>query len=322
LNRLEKAMPKPDEQLKTGEILIKEGLVRQEDVDMVLTMQEKQQASPGLKKNRLFGMILCDLNLITPLDNYYILNKYQKLKTLESALISKAVFSEEAIVHELEQSKKQDIPFISHLLKTGHVSTSKMQKILFGLFHIPFRSIADFIFNEKDRAQLTQVMDRQRSAEQRIIPLVVKDNTILFGITDPENILVIRQLNEQFPQYRFKTLFIPYSGFVWFSKIIYQGSHDEKNLQDKPVDLSLLLNFKTLIKDPEVERKSVWILYERYELLRRLIGKNRRGNFQDEFNLFIQKTHKQICVKYQVDHIEYSLKKEGGNVSVVAFPVR
>ncbi|MFH2092496.1 MAG: hypothetical protein ABIJ31_09045 [Pseudomonadota bacterium] len=322
MKQIENAMLKPETPVKTGELLIKEGLVRQEDVDMALSMQEKQSASPGLSKNRLIGMILCDLNLITPLDNYHVLHKYNKLITIESALAHKGLLSKEAASQIVKQSRHQEIPLISHLLKTGHVSTSQMQKLLFGLFHIPFRSISDFIFNEKDRAQLIQVMDKQRSFEQKIIPLVVKDNTLLFGITDPDNILVVRQLNEQFPQFRFKTLFIPISGFLWFSKIIYRENHLEEVTQEKAVDLSLLLNFKTIIKDPELEKKSVWILYERYELLRRLTGKARRGNFQDEFNLFIQKTHNRICREFQTEHIEYSLKKEGGTVSVVAFPIR
>ena len=219
------------------------------------------------------------------------------------------------------ESMHQDIPFISHLLKKGKVSTTRMQKLLFGLFHIPFRSISDFIFNEKDRALLVRVVDKELSETQRIIPLVIKDNTLLFGITDPDNILVVRQLNEQFPQYRFKALFIPYTGFSWFSKIIYGGDlPEDKKPEEKPVDLSLLLNFKTIIRDPEMEKKSVWILYERYEMLRRLIGKAKRGNFQDEFNLFIQKNHQRICKEYGVKQIEYSLKREGDRVSVAAFP--
>lgn len=310
--------------LKTGELLVQEGLVRHEDIDMALSMQKKRLASPALKKSRLLGMILCDLNLITPFDIYHTLHKHNKLITLESALVSSHLLSKESAGAVLNEAKQKNLPFISHLIKSGLVSFSQMQKLLFGLFHIPFRSISDFIFNEKDRAQLTRVLDQRQSAEQGIIPLVAKDNTILFGITDPDNLLVIRQLNEQFPQYRFKALFIPYSGFEWFSKIIYGQAEMGKTAKEKSVDeidLSLLLNFKTLIKDPGKEKKAVWILYERYEMLRRLIGKPQRGNFQDEFNVFIQKNHTQICREYQVGDIEYSLEKQGGNVSVIALPV-
>ena len=306
--------------LRTGELMVKEGLVSREDVDMALSMQHENTITPGSTNHRLIGMILCDLNLITPLDNYYILKRYNKLLSVESALVSNQWLSQQEVMDIKNESMQQDIPFISHLLKRGKISTTRMQKLLFGLFHIPFRSISDFIFNEKDRALLVRVVDKELSETQRIIPLVIKDNTLLFGITDPDNILVVRQLNEQFPQYRFKALFIPYTGFSWFSKIIYGDLPEDKKPEEKPVDLSLLLNFKTIIRDPEMEKKSVWILYERYEMLRRLIGKAKRGNFQDEFNLFIQRNHQQICKEYGVKQIEYSLKREGETVSVAAFP--
>ncbi len=85
---------------------------------------------------------------------------------------------------------------------------------VFDLFHIPFRSISDFIFNMKRPNRLVHVLDNtQTQLEHRSIPLVLKDNTILFGLTDPEHIVFIRELNDRFPQYRFKTLFIPFSGF-------------------------------------------------------------------------------------------------------------
>ena len=64
-----KTVSKRVEPLKTGELLVKEGLICPDDIDMALSIQEKRQDSPGLKKNRFFGIILCDLNLVTPVDN-------------------------------------------------------------------------------------------------------------------------------------------------------------------------------------------------------------------------------------------------------------
>lgn len=310
----------PEKALKAGELFIKEGLVTPEDIDMALSMQKKQKESPGATQRRLLGMILCDLNLITPVDNYYVLHKYNKLASIPSALVLRKILSRSQASEITDKARQQDIPLISYLLKSGLVSTRQMQKILFSLYHIPFRSISDFIFNQKDREILIRVIDQQRAEEHRIIPLVFKESTILFGITKPDNLLLIRQLNEQFPQYRFKALFIPHSGFVWFSKIIYGEAAKEKKPEEKPVDLSLLLSFKAVVKDPEKEKKAIWILYERYELLRRLMGKEKRGNFQDEFNLFIQKNHQEIMETYKSRFVEYSLKKNGKSVSIMAFP--
>jgi hypothetical protein len=308
------------EPLKTGELLVKEGLIRIDDIHLALSIQEKRQESLSLKKSRLLGMILCDLNLITPMDNYYVLHKYNKLMSIQSAMVSKKMLAREVVLRAQNESQQQDIPFISLLLKNGLVSTTGIQKVLFDLFHIPFRSISDFVFNKKDLKELVLVLDKIKSRENRILPLVLKDNTILFGITDPENMLFIRKLSDLFPQYRFKALFISFSEFLKFYEIIYADHRDTASAKEKPLDLSLLLNFKISIKDPEKENEFIQTLYDRYELLRHLIGNPKRSGLQNEFNKFIVHTHKKITQEYKNHSIEFSLKKEGLDVKVVAFP--
>ncbi len=80
------------EPLKTGELLVQEGLIRHDDIQLALSIQEKRQASMSLKKSRLIGMILCDLNLITPMDNYTVLHKYNKIKSIQAPWYQKARF--------------------------------------------------------------------------------------------------------------------------------------------------------------------------------------------------------------------------------------
>ncbi len=315
-----KTASKQVEPLKTGELLVKEGLIRPEDIDMVLSIQKKRQDSPGLTKNRLLGMILCDLNLVTPVDNYCVLHKYNKLVSIQSALVSKKMVSKERVLKALDASQELHIPFISLLLKDRLVSKSGMQRLLFDLFHIPFRSISDFVFNETDRTKLVDVLDKHDALEKRMIPLVLKDHTILIGITDPENLLFIRKLNNRFPQYRFKTVFIPFSGFSWFSGIIYKTNTNHSSSEKIPLDLSFLLSFKISVKDPEQENKSIRTLYDRYELLRHLIGNPKRDNRQAEFNEFIVHAHKKMTLEYKSRCIEFSLKQQGRDVNVIAFP--
>jgi len=312
LRNQKKTILKMVEPLKTGELLLKEGLIRRDDIDLALSIQEKRQASLSLKKSRLLGMILCDLNLITPIDNYYILHKYNKLMTIQSALISQKMVSKEVVQRTEDESIQQDIPFISLLHKTRLVSTSELQRLLFDLFHIPFRSISNFVFEEKERSELIQVLGIHQSLKNRIIPLVLKNNTILFGITDPENILFIQKLNGRFPQYRFKTVFIHFAGFSKGYKILYE------NL--KPLDLSLLLNFKISIKDPEQENEYIRTLYKQYELLRLGIGNTKRNDLQSEFSKFIIQSHRKITREQKNQIIEFSLKKEGRVVKVIAAP--
>jgi len=317
----DKTLSKTVEPLKSGELLVKEGLISLGDIDMALSIQKEKKKSLNLNRPKLLGMILCNLNLITATDNYYVLNKYNKLISIQTALIENSMLSKDLASKINQESRQQKSPFISSLLKKGLISTTKLQELLFNLFHIPFRPINDFIFNQKDKNQLVQVLDRQNSKKNFVVPLVLKDNTILFGITDPENILFIRELNDRFPQYRFKTLFIPFSDYLSMYKTVYD-SHVDSALfpNEKTLDLSLLLSFKTSIENPEMENRSIKTLYQRYELLRQLSGNSKRRDHLHEFNDFIIQSHKTITREYKNRSIEFSLKKEGNRVKIVAFP--
>ncbi len=318
MQHLSNIAPGRSETLKTGEIMVKEGMIRLDDIDTVLSIQKKRQNSVSLEKKRLFGMVLCDLNLITPLDNYCILHKHKKLISVQSTLVLKKMHSRDSVERILKESRDQGVPFISSLLNKKLVSAAGMQTLLFDLFHIPFRSISDFIFNDNDRDVLVKVLDKSTSMEKKILPLMVKNNTLLFGITDPENILFIHQLNDRFPQYRFKAMFIPFSGFGWFYRIIYEGI---PALSDKkPPDMSLLLSFKISIREPEKENEAILSLYQRYEQLRVLTKNPRRQNLQNEFIEFINFQHKHLMTEYQSHSIAFSLKKDNAGVKVVAFP--
>ncbi|WP_457552635.1 GspE/PulE/PilB domain-containing protein [Desulfobacula sp.] len=318
-----KTMLKMVKPLRTGELLVKEGFIRKDDIHKVLLLQEKKQDSIALKENHLFGMILCDLNLITPRDNYYVLHKYNKLQSIQSALVAKNILPEEVVAKTRKDALQKNIPFISNLLNNGLVSIRQMQTLLFDLFHIPFKVIDDVIFNKDDSAILIKVLNKNQSWENKSVPFVLEKNTILFGITDPENILFIRKLNDLFPQYRFKPVFISFSQFSSLHKKLYANIKNTKlSSMEKPLDLSFLLTFQTSIKDPELEGNAIQILYERYELLRQLIGNPKRAALQNEFNEFIIQTHKKIAREYKSQIIKFSLKKEDRDVKIIAFPKR
>ncbi len=247
--------------------------------------------------------------------------------SIQSALIEKDILSEKQVFNIDKESRHQKIPFISSLLKSGIMSTVKIQQLLFDLFHIPYRSISDFVFNQKDKKQFIQILDEHSARKNSVVPLVLKDNTILFGITEPKNILFIGKLNDQFPQYRFKTLFIPFSDYSNLYQIIYEVQTDfvystgsTYSTGKKSLDLSLLLSFQTAIKNPEIENKSIRTLYQRYELLRQLSGNLKRDNYFNEFNDFIIQSHAAISHEYKKHSIEFSLKKQGRSVKIIAFP--
>ncbi len=305
---------------KTGELLVDEGLVTPADIKQVLAIQEKGRSFLKGNKRRLFGMILCDLNLITPTDNYCVLEKHGKLITIQNFLIQKKLVSPSLVEKTLARSIELKIPFMSLLLEDGIIPKRLLQEIVFDLFHIPFRSISDIVFNQQTRTELSFVIKKIQAREHKVIPLILKGDTLLCGITDPQNLTFIRELNNQFPQYRFKTVFISFSGFTWFYKMLYEEAWVLEKSKGKPVDLSLLLKFFITIADPVKETEAVLALYKRYEQVRGLVGFAAQGERKQMFQAFVAEYHGKIRQQYHCRAIEFSLKKEKNQVRIMAFP--
>ena len=288
------------------------------DIERALAIQEKSRASLQRDESRLFGMILCDLNLITPTDTYCVLEKYGKLITIQEYLIQQQILSRLVVEKAQKVAHRRNISFMSLLLEDRIIPKTLLQQIAFDLFHISFRSISDIIFDADTRQELSLIIQKREARVHKVIPLIIKGKTLVCGMTDPDNLIFLRDLNAQFPQYRFNPLFIPFSGFTWFYKMLYDEAWTPKTTIDKtinttidkPVDLSLLLKFCVTITEPAREKQAILSLYKRYALVRSLVGCPIQGDRFGMFQAFVAEYHGKITREYQCQAIEFSLKKD------------
>ena len=310
--------------LQIGELFMEEGLISSQDMKRALEVQEKSLDSQSRGTPRLFGMILCDLNLVTPVDIYHVLKKNNTLMTLQEYLETRNILSFEAIRQAERRSSETGVPLISVLLEDDIVPRKQLAQILMDLFHIPLRSISDFVFNKTESERLASLISKEEAGINGVIPLLLQGKSLLCGITDPDNLLFIRELSERFPLYRFEALFIPFSGFSWFYQLLYDETHaisrGKETAKEKSMDLSLLLEYEAVIKDPVIEKEGVLALYERYELLRRLLGSKGVPDRQVAFHTFIMEKHESITRKFQCRAIRFSLENDQGQVLISAFP--
>jgi len=311
-------LPQTPAFFKTGEILVNEGLISREDLKRVLVIQRQGKASPLGNSNRLFGMILCDLNLITPIDNYCVLKKYGKLRSMDEMLLQGQV-SSTALKLARQEANLWDTPFFTLILNQGIVSLADLQKLLYSLYRIPYRTIQDFRLDHNRADELTTIIDKHLALEKRIIPLVRQEKVILMGITEPDALLTIKKISAKFPLIRFKAVFIPFSGFKTLFNLLY-GEKEKSFFQERSPDISLLLNFRTTITDPDKEEEKIISLHKRYETIRGLTCEGPVKERSKEFHEFIAKEHKRITSRYGINRVEYYLRKKGYKIFIIALP--
>ncbi len=213
--------PLPSPPPRTGEILVGEGLISHEDVNRVLAIQEQGRARPLSNTNRLFGMILCDLNLITPLDNYLVLYANQKLITMDDALVKASMVPAQTVALARRASATSRTPFFSVLLDQKLVTEPELQKLAYDLYRIPFRSIRGFRFDPQHKGELAAMVNEKTALDAGIIPLVKQEKVTLVGITTPSALLALGRIRENFLHLRFKAVFIPFSRFKSLFKQLY-----------------------------------------------------------------------------------------------------
>ncbi len=316
---LTRTTPKRFPPLKTGEILAREGLINQEDIDRVLAIQKQGKASPLWDSNRLFGMILCDLNLITPLDIYWVLHKYKKHVSMDQALVKGGKVSAKTLALAHGEARASDTSLFAALLNQGAVTVVELQELLYSLYRIPYRTLQEFRFNPAKAEDLSTIVEKRLALKHRMIPLVLQEKVILVGIIEPDALLAMKKLSSRFPLLRFKAVFIPFSGFkTLFNQLYRKGG--QPVLQQRSPDLSLLLNFRITITDPELESDKILSLYKRYEMVRTLTRGSHCTTRSQAFHDFIAGEHKKLGDRYRVTRMVYFLKKQGQDPIVVAVP--
>jgi len=311
--------------IKTGQIMIQEGLVSSGDVALALDIQEKNKGNEFKGRSHLLGMILCELNLITPLDNFYVLKKHHKLMSIMDRLWEKEITSRPRLEKIKAEADSQSIPLISFILENRIIPKVRLQQMLFDLFGIPLRPVSGIVFDHTSRSDLTSVVGRDLAGKLNMIPLHLSGNILTLGLTDPDNLIFVRKLDLEFPRYRFLPVFIPFSEFKWFYPILYPGAQGPSTPPDfKGHPPSVKSAGVETISDPELEKDAIARLFRQYETLR--LGHGPRNSHETYryrlglFTNFIRNRYDEITARNNCNAIQFHAGRQGGRTMVMARP--
>ena len=309
--------------------MIQEGLVSPGDVARALDIQKKNKSSEFKGSSHLLGMILCELNLITPLNNFYLLKKHHKLMSVMDRVCEKEMVSRSRLEKVKAEAECKAIPFISFLLEKQIIPKSRLQQVLFDLFGIPLRPVSDIVFDPTCRNNLTAVIDRYLARKLSIIPLHLSGNLLTLGLTEPENLLFVRKLDLKFLQYRFLPVFIPFSGFKQFYSILYPkvpANFTPKIFMQHPPTKKSAPNGagSETISNSKLDKHAIARLFRQYETLR--LGHEPRNNHetynyrQDLFADFIRDSYYEIIAQSGCKTIQFYVTQQEGRAMVIAKP--
>ncbi len=167
---------------------------------------------------RNFGDICCEQHLITPLDLYYILLKYNKQTKFGDILIRLGYVDQFTLQQALaEQQKKKGL--LGNLLVAKQLITREQcQEALSIQANIPYDPLSEFSYDTFSQQSLRLIISPRYAEKNLIIPLhLLNNNKLTLALMQPKAINASRELANVYKQFelscvltteqRFKDLF-------------------------------------------------------------------------------------------------------------------
>ncbi len=164
------------------------------------------------------------------------------------------------------------------------MTLARLQRQLFGLYHIPYRLANRFGYDDAAKKELPLLMDEEIAAQNIVIPLMRKNSSLVIGITSPKTLVFLKELNLKLSHYRLFPVFIPLARFKSLYLKLYDCSLEEGFVPEKDVfsgnktlngnvlnnESRLSFRHKIVLSDPEKEHHLISDMYSKYEMLREL----------------------------------------------------
>ncbi len=182
------------EHINSGELTdqaLKMGLLGQGDIEFA------QKAS---KAPRSFGEICCDLRLITPLDLYYVLGKYDKQIKFGEILVQLGYLDNDQMNRALEAQKKSNEFLGSILVQQNLITQEQCQEALSRQANIPFDALPNFSYDEYSRVSLRQVISGRYAKKNLLLPVSLKGHDLKLALTQPDAVNGARELGRLYNQ--------------------------------------------------------------------------------------------------------------------------
>lgn len=228
--------------LKTGELLVREGMARQEDVDAALDVQLKEgdaeipspASSYSINRSddipegigiRTIGEILCSLDLVSPIDLNRVLLKYGKRLKLGGMLKKMGIISDAQIRTALESQQFNFKSLGQILIEQEFITEKQLYDALSRQHNLQYKRVDGFEYAESNKAELIQIIGHNYADENSIIPLTLEGNKLTLAVYSPENMLSVHELKNVYAYLRIECVLILQDRFKELFKELYGVTH-------------------------------------------------------------------------------------------------
>jgi type II secretion system (T2SS) protein E len=186
LNGVEEAPPPVPEARRglLGEILIREGLINEDQLSTALMVQRETEPTTPL------GQILVRQGAITQRQLNNVLERYRKKYRLGDILVETETITEHQLQIALDHQKKTGLRLGDALLQLNFVTEEEVNQALCKQFGVTFVDLDRLVLDNS----LALVVNREYAERHRVIPISKTDRVLVVAMDDPSDLGVVAEL--------------------------------------------------------------------------------------------------------------------------------
>jgi len=261
------------------------------------------------------------LKLITLSELNLIFQKYNKGLKLGEILLQQEIIDEETLEKALQDQEHKGETLGKILIRKRHITIDQLNFALSVQHNIPFHDLDGFVFYEKQKIALRDLVGQKYAEKNLVLPLFLNGNNLTVAVSDPSRAWVVNELRSLYNQLSIACVLISDEKFEQLFAILYGemlDSYREMNKETKKQDSA---NAKFVIGDLEEDKTVIEKLYENYETLKKKIGRPSPVYDTSIFKEFIEESYLDICNKFHCTKVSFYIEIRNDQVEMFAAPL-
>ncbi len=190
---------------------------------------------------RTIGRILCDLNLISPIDLSRVLKKYQKQLRLGDILLREGMIDTQQLEDALHEQQRHLEPLGHILIRKGRIDIDGLYSGLSLQYNIPYRQIQRFRYSGHQKSELIRIIGKDYAEANQILPFSLEGTKLTLAVYIPEKMVSIHELRKGFAYLRMECILIRPDAFQDLFTQLY-GAPFAFNTTDTPAPVNAIVS--------------------------------------------------------------------------------
>ncbi len=268
---------------KIGAILIKEGLISQDQLQEAIKKQNEN------KDYIPIGQVLVDMEAITRNQLDFVLQRFNKIPLLGQILVQSGKVTPQEIKTAIKYQKESGLRLGEALIKLDCITESDMKQALCTQLNIPFVDLNDVKLDWK----LSRLINKKYAQKHRIVPISKMGTTLTLAVDDPTDRTAIEELHS-ITGLTINVITSTQSA-IFFA---YARLYENKELEEEKVSSNLRLLEEDALADETCHYFSQQQVKNTDTLVRNIISTGIKNSASD---IHFETTDRHLIVRYRID---------------------